>query len=94
MADDNYLIVDALVTYIVRSMPYLILEPQTSFQRVQYLICAMLEKTIKPFNPLKSQLYLIRHLVVWRNDIYDQYKANRDRMPDDLVQQIQPIKIS
>ena len=53
----------------------------------------MLEKTIKRFQPTKIAIVFDPPSGrSWRNDIYDQYKANRDRMPDDLVQQIQPIK--
>ncbi|MEE2770382.1 MAG: DNA polymerase I [Pseudomonadota bacterium] len=94
MAKENYLIVDAS-GYIYRAFHALpdLRTPDQFPTGAIFGFVRMLEKTIKRFDPKKIAIVFdppSGHS--WRNDIYDQYKANRDRMPDDLVQQIQPIK--
>lgn len=53
----------------------------------------MLEKTLSRFKPdAVAIVFDPPSGRSWRHDLYDAYKANRDRMPDDLVVQIEPIK--
>lgn len=94
MAKDNYLIVDAS-GYIYRAFHALpdLRTPDQFPTGAIFGFVRMLEKTIKRFEPIKIAIVFDPPSgKSWRNDVYDQYKANRDRMPDDLVQQIQPIK--
>ena len=94
MTDDNYLIVDAS-GYIYRAFHALpdLRTPDQFPTGAIFGFVRMLEKTIKRFGPKKIAIVFDPPSgQSWRHDIYDQYKANRDRMPDDLVQQIQPIK--
>lgn len=94
MTDDNYLIVDAS-GYIYRAFHALpdLRTPDQFPTGAIFGFVRMLEKTIKRFGPKKIAIVFDPPSGrSWRHDIYDQYKANRDRMPDDLVQQIQPIK--
>lgn len=94
LKDNNYLIVDAS-GYIYRAFHALpdLRTPEQFPTGAIFGFVRMLEKTIKRFNPEKIAIVFDPPSGrSWRHDIYDQYKANRDRMPDDLVQQIQPIK--
>ncbi|MCA8915632.1 MAG: DNA polymerase I [Planctomycetes bacterium] len=57
-----------------------------------YIFTRMLQKLIKDFKPDYLVCVLDPHGPTFRNDIYDQYKANREAMPEDLRDQIPIIE--
>ena len=57
-----------------------------------YIFTRMLQKLIKDYKPDYLICVLDPHGPTFRNEIYDQYKANRGEMPEDLRDQIPVIK--
>lgn len=57
-----------------------------------YIFTRMLQKLIKDYKPDYLVCVLDPHGPTFRNEIYDQYKANRGEMPEDLRDQIPVIK--
>jgi len=56
-----------------------------------YGVINMLRKLIKDYQPEQMAVIFDAKGKTFRHDMYDQYKANRPPMPDDLRDQIQPI---
>ena len=56
-----------------------------------YGVLNMLRKLVKEEQPDKVAVVFDAKGKTFRNDIYDQYKANRPPMPDDLRVQIEPL---
>ncbi len=56
-----------------------------------YGVVNMLKSLVKQFNPSHMIVVFDAKGPTFRNEMYDQYKANRPPMPDDLRTQIQPI---
>ncbi|MBZ0134818.1 MAG: DNA polymerase I [Planctomycetes bacterium] len=57
-----------------------------------YIFTRMLQKLIKDYKPDYLVCVLDPHGPTFRNEIYDQYKANRGEMPEDLRDQIPIIE--
>ncbi len=90
----NYLIIDAS-GYIYRAF-HALPDLRTADNRPTGAIFGfvkMLQGLLIRFKPEKTVVvYDPKGGYSWRNDLYGDYKANRQNMPDDLVSQIQPIK--
>ena len=56
-----------------------------------YGVINMLRKLIKDYHPEHMAVVFDAKGKTFRHDMYDQYKANRPPMPDELREQIQPI---
>ena len=56
-----------------------------------YGVVNMLRSLLKKYKPSHMAVVFDAKGKTFRNDIYDEYKANRPPMPDDLRQQIEPL---
>jgi DNA polymerase-1 len=56
-----------------------------------YGIVNMLRKLLSEYDPEKIAVVFDAKGKTFRDDLYEKYKANRKAMPDELIQQIEPI---
>ncbi len=90
----NYLIIDAS-GFIYRAFHALpdLRTPDGRPTGAIFGFVKMLNAMIKRFNPEKvAVVFDPKSGQSWRHNVYSEYKANRQHMPDDLVGQIEPIK--
>ena len=57
-----------------------------------FIVLRILLKVIREKNPEHIAFYLDGKGKTFRNDLYDNYKANRPKMPEALAMQIEPLK--
>ncbi|MAJ82332.1 MAG: DNA polymerase I [Legionellales bacterium] len=91
----NYLIIDAS-GFIYRAFHALpdLRTPDNRPTGAIFGFVKMLNAMLKRFQPKKvAVVFDPKGGQSWRHDVYEEYKANRQHMPDDLVSQIEPIKI-
>ena len=57
-----------------------------------YGVVNMLRKLISEFKPTRMAVIFDAKEKTFRHDMYDRYKANREKMPDELAEQILPLQ--